>query len=182
MAFVSRDEFYDEITRLRRELAITASEGLEVRSTPFGTALGLTQSSIRRTANSGPVSLPCFYARLTGCSQAGANRWSYTFVEVSNAGAGAWGAAGENARVGVAYNMCESMNSPTGVQGNGIDQDNLTANFPNFAIMPIHADPNNGCVVVMWLVGSHMETNTEVMDYAFAQVNAVDGTCSSGQV
>jgi len=118
-----------------------------------------------------------FWAKITGSAAADSpaqNRWKYAWSEVykSSAGYGGWSVV-SGGRSGTtssdpSYNSIEDPNDNSGVEGNGVDVNNLDTSDYTFAIQPVAS----GAIVRMTPVaqGSNVE-------YWFAYENAVDGGC-----
>jgi len=112
-----------------------------------------------------------FWARITGSTADGDNRWTYSWEEVAKTGAGygGWGAL-DDGRTGAdnAYNSIEDMNAATGVQGNGVDVAHLDTDDYTFALQPCPTD------AVVWMREVKVDGDAE---YWFAYENGVDGGC-----
>lgn len=114
-----------------------------------------------------------FYAKITGSSPDGDNRYKYTWVEVVKLtnGYGGW-VERENGRVGTegngyyARNLVEDMNAATGTLGNGVDVSNLVGTF---ALKPA---PVNTIVQLM-----AVRTGEGSTEYWFSYENGIDGEC-----
>ena len=104
------------------------------------------------------------WARLTGSTELGANRWEYDYELVELNDQGEWDTVTDDDDqpvTGTAINTAESGNSDTGIQGNGVD----LANLPNgFEIVPI----GEGAIVRVFGVGD---------SWLFTIANLVDGEC-----
>ena len=139
----------------------------------IGHAITLNTRALTAVFQRGEVE---FWARIdssTALNAAPITKWSYTFTEVQKAtlGYGGW-ATKANGHAGVAYNSIEDMNDGAGVQGNGVDVDNLdTAEF-TFAIQPAPAD----VIVRMYRVLLTVLDN-ETPEHWFQYENGVDGEC-----
>ena len=132
------------------------------------TAGGAADWAIVRLGTGGGASVTTtFWARLTGSSSSGSNRWSYTFVEVEYQKQGTWQVL-TGGRTGTAYNSMEESNTAAGVQGDGTD----ASNYPSGVTLK----PLGTAVVQMYEV-----TNCETGDpeYVFAAPNNPDGPCAS---
>ena len=98
------------------------------------------------------------------------NIWTYTFVRVHKTAMTGYeaGAFFEDWDTPVAaWNMCEYMNSGVGVQGNGVDVDNLTGTF---ALQPCPV--GNIVRIDAYSVGT-----SGAVEYWFEYQNGVDGEC-----
>jgi len=108
-----------------------------------------------------------FWARLTGASSIGDNRWAYPFEEVRYQKQGDW-AVLTGGRTGTAYNTMEESNTDTGVQGDGTD----VGNYPSgVELQPI----GTGVVEVR----SVINCDTGATEYVFSAPNNPDGPCTS---
>lgn len=111
-------------------------------------------------------------ARLTGATMLSDNRWSYTWEECRLAPSGAFEAVPgglTSASSGEAINSVEASNTDTGVQGNGVDLENLPLTF---ALQPAPAG------VVVELSGPWPRVSLPLAPWwIFAFENAVDGAC-----
>jgi len=119
------------------------------------------QSIFRRRKSQ--ASIVTFKAEVTGSTSIAPNRWSYSFAEVKYDTLGTYSTL-PGGRTGTAYNDMEAKNTATGVQGCGINVDNLP---PNWTIQPI---------------GPGIVTMTEEIDcvtlataYTFEASNNADG-------
>jgi len=146
---------------VERELAVTKGQGS-----------GQGESEKRYPRDDGILPSPYragFFARISGNTADGTNRWYYSFVEVEKTGAGYdnW-TTQAGGRTGTARNLSEDINDAAGVQGNGVDLANLDTADYTFTIQAV---PTNGLVRV-W------ETRTgATTEYWFQYENGVDGTC-----
>ena len=113
---------------------------------------------------------PYFPAKLNGNTDISDNRWSYTWTEVELNITGTYStkAGGRtNTSHGVAYNRNESGNTGSGVEGNGVNVDNLPAGF---TMQPIGTNA---------VVSMRLETNcSDVLEPMFEVSNAIDGSCT----
>jgi len=131
--------------------------------------------SIGRSFNSAKVG--GFWAKITGHTTDGTNRWLYTFVSVikNGYGYGTW-VEESDPFAGDARNTLEDMNSNSGVQGTGVDLVNLP---DGFEIKPV---PTNA-IIRMYQVyvtessSSSSSSGTSNPEYWFSYENAVDGDC-----
>jgi hypothetical protein len=113
------------------------------------------------------------YAKITGSSMDGANRYKYTWAEVvkSTDGYGGW-TERINGRVGTAENgyyarnWIEDMNAGTGTLGNGVAVSSLVGTF---ALKPA---PVNTLVQLI-----PVRTGEGSIEYWFSYENGVDGAC-----
>ena len=180
---MSREEFNAFVSKLERRLVgasfITGGPGVEVRQIPSGTAISLSGPVLSRLEPSedsedDSVLKAGFWARITGVQECfggtpPCNQWEYGFVRVKKGQMayepGAWTTM---PFVGVAYNTIEAMNSPMGVQGNGVNVDGV--DFPEtFDIQP--------CPVgnIVWI---RLVTNNQgLREYWFSYESGIDGTC-----
>jgi hypothetical protein len=108
------------------------------------------------------------YARITGSTADGDNRWIYDWEEVRFEGGEpvTTGASRKSSTHGTAYNTLEMLNTGTGVQGNGVDVANLNGDF---AIQPISDR------AVVRLDGPFKMDGSDC--WFFQAVNAIDGVC-----
>ena len=119
-----------------------------------------------------------FWARITASASAGDNQWTYTFTEVRKvvAGYSGWTVVVDGMS-GTAYNSAEDINSDSGVQGNGVDPDNLDTEDYTFTIQPCPVLS----IVRMYRVGFTSEEDgyegDNVVEYWFTHENGVDGSC-----
>lgn len=110
------------------------------------------------------------------------NQWTYTITEIykSSTGYDGWSDL-SGGRTGTAYNFAEDQNAATGVQGNGVDQDNLDAvndsgggTDGTHALQPIPAGTRVLCIELPIWSGSAVTAK----EYWIIQVpNGVDGAC-----
>lgn len=119
------------------------------------------------------IQSPChFFAVITGSTAIIAGvKWSYTFEEIVKTGdagySGAWSIR-TGGRTGTAYNILEYINTADGLCGNGIDAQNLTDNFPGFALQPVPT----GTPVIVFISKSAVGT-----EYWIQIPNGIDGSC-----
>lgn len=112
-------------------------------------------------------------ARLTGATMLSDNRWAYTWEEARLAPSGVFEAVPgglNSASSGEAVNAVEASNTATGVQGNGVDRDNLPLSF---AMMPAPAG------VVVELSGPWPRESLPLSPWwiFYGYANADDGPC-----
>jgi hypothetical protein len=112
-----------------------------------------------------------FWARISANSLVAVNKYTYTFVEIekTSAGYGGW-ADKTNGRTGTAYNTFEDSNTGSGVQGDGVDIDNLSGTGFQLQPIPVRTDP----VLVYWL---YLTDGT--LEYWISVPNAIDGECEA---
>jgi len=110
-----------------------------------------------------------FWAKLTGSSADGTNRWSYSFTEVykTTAGYGGW-ATLSGGRTGTARNTIEDGNTGSGTLGNGVAVSNLDTDDYTFTLQPAPDD-----VIVRVREVDHGGST----EYWFQYENGVDGSC-----
>ena len=110
-----------------------------------------------------------FWAKLTGSSADGTNRWSYSFVEVykATAGYGGW-ATKSGGKSGTALNTIEDGNSGSGTLGNGVAVSSLDTGDYTFTLQPVPDD------VIVWVREVDQGGTTE---YWFQYENGIDGSC-----
>jgi len=93
--------------------------------------------------HSPPAAVGHIEARIVSSSAAGANRWTYEFVQVvkTSAGYGGWSDV-PGGLEGVAYNRNEDRNTGAAgsVNGNGVAQNSLTTASAEFTLRPIPDD------------------------------------------
>ena len=145
---VTRDEFNALLDYVE---AIKPVGGVGVLTTQTGNGTAI------RVSNDGFA-----VVRITGHTliSGASNKWEYAYcVVVFNSTTSAFV---DTATTGVCYNLCEVMNSSSGLQGNGVNLSNLTGTF---AIIPI---PTNSILKMASFGGSNW------VEYQ----NAVDGACS----
>jgi len=137
------------------------------------------EEPVRAVVRLGGAAAEAFWARITGSTPAGDNRWTYSWEEVrkTSAGYGGWEAP-EGGRTGEddAYNALEDMNGDTGVQGNGVDLANLDTDDYTFALQPCPA----GAVVRM-RPARFTGDGDPVTEYWFEYANGIDGGCDTGE-
>ena len=112
-------------------------------------------------------------ARITGSTSIGDNRWSYSWESViGNEQATDPGTfkAAPSARTGTAYNGLEAGNTAAGVQGCGIDVDNLPTGW---ALQPI----GDGAVVALRWVTDCSDPRSGW--WQFEAANNADGECAT---
>jgi len=125
------------------------------------------------------------FARITGSTSLGNNRWSYNWEEVTHTGEGytdsgaadhpQWSTTGEtHITIGLGYNLAEDPNTGVGVEGIGIDVDGDAAD--GFSIQPVAAGRivSADVLTVPKLGGDPDETTTEIW---FSVTNGFDGDC-----
>jgi hypothetical protein len=78
--------------------------------------------------NLGVPAVAIFWARITGSTQIGENKWEYTFEEVTPADSGGWTTT-YLGMTGTAYNTIETINDGQGVEGAGWDVDVLSTQY-----------------------------------------------------
>lgn len=113
-----------------------------------------------------------FPAQITVVNTGGDNYWAYDFEEMKKVGPGydseylggdVWDHIGV---VGTAYNFCENTNGNMGVQGNGVDVENLP---DGFEIQPCP----EGSIIVMYQIRYGVG-----YEYWFEYQNGIDGACA----
>ena len=109
------------------------------------------------------------FARITGNTVAGTNKWTYDWEEVrfESDQPITTGSVRKSSTYGQALNLMELLNDGVGVQGNGVDVANLDGDF---AIQPI-----SDRAVVM-LRGPYTISGED--RWFFQATNAVDGSCA----
>lgn len=113
----------------------------------------------------GSANVPRFRARLTGSSSIGANRWSYSFVEVEPDLSGTFKDL-PGGRTGTAYNTIEANNAASGTLGSGDDP----ANFPSgVELQPIGP-------AVVW-IDEDLDCNDQPI-FLFQASNNPGGACA----
>lgn len=110
------------------------------------------------------------FARITGNTSAGTNKWTYDWEEVrfESDQPITTGSVRKSSTYGQALNLMELLNDGTGVQGNGVDVANLDGDFE---IQPI----SDRAVVL--LKGPYTISGED--RWFFQATNAVDGSCSA---
>lgn len=147
---------------------VSGSNGLVADNYIQGRFVGFTDTGKRLIIAAGAgAGGAMIWVKITGATliSGAANRWEYTWVEQVPGSAGAWsdkegGLTSADSEI-PGYNSVEANNSASGVQGNGIDVDTLSAGF---SIQPIRGNP----VVKGTFINGQL---------IFSQVNAVDGEC-----
>lgn len=127
-----------------------------------------SQVSVAGAVRTGPM-FPVFFARIVSSSSLGGNRWRYQIEQIHKVDEGYALPSGYPNRpvTGSAYNMLELANSESGVQGNGVNVDDL----PNgFSIGPIPSGEWPHPVFVWQLAGGGFE-------YWMHYPNPVVGRC-----
>ncbi len=173
---VSSDLFNRVVDELMAMQRLVTGAFIEGGFTPGGLQIGVQAQALRAWLGLAEPAeqIVMFFAWLGGGTECGkgTNRWTYSFWEVEQVapgyGASAWRNV-ENGHSGTAYNGCEVSNAPTGVQGTGVDTDNLSAVAPGMEHQPIPP----GVVVPMF-----GKRRGDSWDYWFAVPNGIDGTCS----
>lgn len=111
-----------------------------------------------------------FWAKITGSTADGDNKWTYAFTEQERT-AGGWQNKTDGRTGSGAVNSAEANNSGSGVQGNGVDIDgSIFTDNSDLALKPIQGEP----VVRMW--EEALADGTKV--YTFTLANAIDGECA----
>jgi len=149
------------IDGVRQLEKITVGYGLKIRKGPSGINIDFDESLLTTADTS-------FWAKITGRTSLGSNRWSYTFANVTKGGSVGYGGTWTNgSTAGTAYNSIEQINNGAGIEGNGVDVDGT--DFPSgFSIQPV---PTNSIVRIF-------ETaNGGTTEYWFSYENGIDGTC-----
>jgi hypothetical protein len=110
-----------------------------------------------------------FWARISANSLYSINQYTYTFIEIekTSAGYGGW-ADKTGGRTGTAYNTFEDSNTGSGVQGDGVDIDNLSGTGFALQPIPVRTDP----VLVYWIY-----LTDGSIEYWISVPNAIDGEC-----
>lgn len=183
---VSADIFNELRDYVAASATIHCGPGLEVRHMQGGVFISLAQSpadlaraGVRPPTEGGgggtyaPTAI--FFGRILSIdderSYPDGNWWVYQFEEVQHTGTGydaeylgtsQWTHVG---RVGIARNTCENDNAAEGLQGNGVDVDNLPEGF---SIQPVPV----GAIVILYQVGTG-----DAARYWFSYENGVDGAC-----
>lgn len=115
-----------------------------------------------------------FWAKITGSSAQGSNKWRYAWTEMYQSGAETYstltGGRSGTTSTGYATNSKERSNTGSGVEGHGVDVDG--ADYPaGFSVQPIQGNP------IVWMRQTQLTATTWA--YAFTDVNADDGTCEA---
>lgn len=147
----------------------SASRGLEgVLPPPLATGLPGSDGSSQHYGGR-------FYARITNATDLPGNRWAYQWVQVvpvaTGFGAGTAVAVPggySNATHGTAYNLAESHNDGSGLEGNGFNINNLPEGW---SVMPI---PVGAVVFIEFCIAT-----AGGKAVFFRRDNAVDGVCPS---
>ena len=105
---------------------------------------------------------------ITSSTPIGPNRWAYTVEESEYLKLGEFGIKA-GGRVFTAYNDCEQQNAATGIQGNGVDVDDLPEGVE---IVPI----GNGSNVRLT---RRINCETLAIEWTFFAVNQLDGPCEA---
>lgn len=135
-----------------------------IRERPYGRSTEQSQASVA----------VMFFGRITGSAPYGSgnsNQWEYSFWEVEQVGDGygesSWQIV-EDGHHGIAHNGLEVANTAGGVQGTGVDTNNLEQVAPGMSHQPIPP----GVVLPMF---GHKRGS--VWSYWFAVPNGIDGSC-----
>lgn len=115
--------------------------------------------------------LQFIWAKITGSTaiSGATNRWTYTWTEVYVDDDFDWVAGVRDSDdYGVAIAAVEAFNDGTGVEGNGVDMDNLEGTF---ALQPLQGSP------VMLLVGPYATSEATPFWVIAGATNAIDGSC-----
>jgi len=144
-------------------------------SSPARGAEEASAPSIRSSPLPPPSTVSSFVlARITGNNDLDPNKWTYDWEEV-RIGADKEVEPVDGGRTsgedGVAINPMESSNDNEGVEGNGVDRDNLP---DGFAMQPIAT----GCVVL--LIGPIDDGTDTLWLMLSGPVNSDDGECGGG--
>jgi hypothetical protein len=146
--------------------------GINVTGAPWG---GSPVISLARPLPRVRQAIP---VRLSNPAVIADNVWEYEWIEIAKAGSGGAGwvevpDGRTSDDFGLALNMAEIDNSESGVQGNGIDADNIPEGF---AIMPA-----TGCTTVYQVeVPAEDDTGTGYdTEYWFDKPNGIDGQCTT---
>ena len=110
------------------------------------------------------------WARITGSTSLATRRWSYDWETVTFDGVD-WNTLSPtvtSSTLGKAINTLEASNSATGIQGNGVDEDNLLGTFD---LVPI----GDGAVVE--IRGPYNDSVSGDDFWLFTAANLVDGDC-----
>lgn len=156
------NELVEAVVFLLQNAIVASGPGTELLSLPHGRGIGIAHQSS-----------DIIYAKITGSSPDGDNRYKYTWVEVVKLtnGYGGW-VVRENGRVGTAENgyyarnLVEDMNAETGTLGNGVAVSSLVGTF---ALQPAPVD-----TIVQLMEVRTGEGSTE---YWFSYENGIDGEC-----
>lgn len=179
-AIVTGADFNMLVDAVRSALRLSVGPGLNMSVSSMGTLISLADYPIdqRNTSASGISSsfrvVGIFMARIEGSepiNEVGGNQWRYLFsrVKKTSQGYGGWEVE-EYDHTLRAYNGAEVPNSPFGVQGTGIDVDNLPGTFA-------HQPIPSGVIVPMFIIAR----SDSMREYWFCVPNGVDGTCEEVQ-
>ena len=114
-----------------------------------------------------------FWARIdSSTATATANQWTYAFTEVTKTVAGyrEWITKPGGITGNTSYNSIEDINSATGVQGNGVDLDELAAVSASMELRPCPAD------TIVRMYGIILASG--VIEHWFSYENGVGGICT----
>lgn len=147
-----------------------------VRGGPGTTSSGTGADVVVTPTRPGPFPKRTFFARITDSFEIASNQWAYSWEEVAKTDRGYanWttkqrGRSGMWFRDDAAFNFAEDMNGFQGVQGSGINVDNLPGTFK-----PVPCP--DGQIVLMTVVRLADGTGYE---YWFHFAGNVDGSCNA---
>ena len=112
-----------------------------------------------------------FWARIDSSTVEDTNRWTYAFTQVTKtvAGYGEWITKPGGITGNTSYNSIEDINSATGVQGNGVDLDELAIVAPGMTLRPIPAN------TIVRMYGMILATG--VIEYWCQYESGISGPC-----
>lgn len=135
--------------------------------TDIGVRLGSRVALPRKPRE--PRQIGQFWAVVQSSTPLGGNKWEYQIAEVVKLAAGMTPPTiRPNGRAGKAWNALEVINSPEGVQGNGVNVDDLPTGFtiaPAPAGIPV--------IVAQW----RRDDTTCPFEFWFQYANGVTGAC-----
>jgi hypothetical protein len=144
---------------------VTTSAGTFVGAIGSGKRGNAVTESTPPTQNTG---FSVFPALITGVSSLGSNQWRYSFAlakkPLPNGHVSSWMPSQDIS--GIAYNMAEHINNGNGLEGNGVDVNNL---LEGWAYQPV---PAMSVVMMIQVVCSNGDK-----EYWFQFENAIDGVC-----
>lgn len=164
----------EEINRLSK---VTTDGVIQMQNGPGGLSLFINKKRVQEmaVAESGSSGDPTqnvssFVAKITGIHSVHTNQWKYDFVRMQKTSMfgyepGSWLSTDQT---GVAYNLAEYGNTPTGRQSNGVDVDNLHEGF-EYQPIPI----GTFVQINKFIDNQHQGIEYWIMGY----VNGIDGVC-----
>lgn len=176
--FVRWGDLYSLLDSIGVDKMVVGGPGVRITNTALALTIALEPRKLDRVyanAQGGGGGTPTitdqFFAKITAVvTSATSTRWTYSAIKVTKhtqgEGASNWEEVSGTSHE--AFNLCEAINSESGLQGNGVDISG--ADFP--AGMSVQPCPEDS-IVRVWVITADDAT----VEWWFAHENAIDGAC-----